>query len=326
VPLASGGSVIAQTGTFSLYTASELPASTLVKLAIGSAPTAGRYAAAWLVSADGFTEPSGLYDTASSIYCYADDQTQFTVCAPPGFQQMSFADSGCTSRVVDEPIPNGCPPPPYAVYPESGSCEQDLVAIGAPIGAPSQIYELFPSGSSNACFSFPVTSTDSFFATGASSQLPHATHQVGQAPGMRLQNVAAAFDGANTPYPYMYDTTMSTDCGPTTAGDGATRCLPTRNYNLTGYANYTDSMCTQPASILVASGDACGPPLPSFAVVTTALGEDVYPLVPSVYTGSLYYLAGTSCNMVATGGATLFDIGAKIDPAAFAAVTVVTDP
>jgi hypothetical protein len=91
--------------------------------------------------------------------------------------------------------------------------------------------------------------------------VPDANAQGMNGTRLKLKWYAGA-DGSKQLHPYVfYDSQRQEDCGPTLAGDGKLRCVPTASAYPSSY--YLDSACSQP--MLVAS---CGTPAKYASAVT----------------------------------------------------------
>jgi hypothetical protein len=310
------------------FTASEVTTADLAAVTDTPDPTTGRYARRLYRSDDGFSLLASLYDTTLAQKCTPGPDAG-APCSPSVANGGDFNDSACTDRVVHVRNP-GCAAPALASYLDIGDCTSRVVQLGAPAATPSPVYTFIANGSSFMCGPTSEQAGDTFFALGSEIVLPTSTRSLTALPGHRLQYIDHALDGASYRDPFVHDTSLDLDCGVSPDANDALRCLPRSDTLTTSDYYYTDPACTQLIHVVPYAITPCNPGLfdygASYDFGACGLVPTLYTLAPSSYSGPLYYQSFSQPCTAVGPGATLYDVGPPIDPAAFAAATVVIDP
>lgn len=287
-----------------------------------------------LAEVDGVALFLGWHDRNLDIDCtfeLADDGV--TRCLPSGSGLAPidgyYADSSCSLPVTSVPASSGCPSARLAVgSSSSGSCEQSVWSVGAPMASGGLVYT---RGSSGACglITSPPANIASLTPMAASAFVgAKPSARTSRGPDLAMRWLVA--DDGSVQADALFDTVRNVRCGPTIVPgsffvDFPGRCAP---QDLAWVIDtYVDPACTKLAALSeYTPGTGCQPP-PVAVVDDPGTGSpydttlcsppapwlaEIGPVASSTLYGNNY--GGSACTAQTGGGSTLsYQVGARID-------------
>ncbi|HEY4243804.1 MAG TPA: hypothetical protein VGM88_28520 [Kofleriaceae bacterium] len=286
-------------------------------------------------SPDGFTLPSGFYDSTLMTTCNLNapwNTADHAQCTPqPQAYDDYYSNSVCTSHVAE--YSSSCPgatAPKYAYYyDETQTCpyrDEEFDSItGQGVAASTAYYE-----SGGQCYQTSLGSGSTLYPTDGAvvgvANVPRAPDSTGHT----VEQVHMT-DGANKYLDFtMYDTTHHTYCYPQVIADGSTHCL---NQQYQTQQFYTDAACSASADFVlvyaVPQGCTEVDP-PTYAIKYTnqqsCTGNSIeIHQVTQIFSGTLYQNFGT-CQPQSFSGNVVYQVGSTLPISEFPAATLSTDP
>jgi hypothetical protein len=273
-----------------------------------------------LSTSDGASGPYFAWDSELSQQCLfeasGDGQTR---CVPYDLGEVSsyFSDSTCSSPVL-ETSSTAAGLDSYAeAYSTAGCATGSFYSVGAVFTGTAYV------GSASSCSATSASSSIAYYdlTPFAASGFESVTSEIGTTSfagitgGSRLKLVIATGSDGVRGTTGWHDAQLGVDCQIYEANDGVTRCIPTAMAYASAY--YADAECTQQLAY------ATGCPTPSYVetTATTAGCGGAYYSVGASYSGSVYYLSGTSCTATTLSLPT-YRVGSEVPASTFVEVTL----
>jgi hypothetical protein len=289
----------------------EIPLADLGRLRRSEPDGAGELARIDETSEDGLRVPIALYHRAAASECKTIDRPNAAAvdCVPvSALPAPYFHDPACTEPVV------GAPPdvrPTLAVqYDVPTSCWIYYEVSARPI------YEL---GGAN-CIETAAPDGERFFGMAGTAAMPALTRER-EVSSERIRAIARVAEGLRIADGLLYDAELGAEC----RHDDALHCVPRTEATVATAESlryYADPQCLSAISLAFVASGACDPP------VRFARDGDVYYPLEAPYTAPIYVPStGDTCSQYAVPTPLVaYNVGAPLDPSAFAVGKLAIDP
>ena len=262
-------------------------------------------------SDDGLRVPHALLDVAANEACTTVDRANATSieCVTASTALASyFHDAACTEPELDAD--------PYIVpmrarrFESATSCWH-YYSVGGDVLAPP-LYEVI----GGTCMPVAPPGGRRYFVVADPFQMP-VLERVRESSTRRLQHVERVLGDVRVDDPLLYDSELDADC----VRDEELRCVPTTASEVLA-SFFSDAGCTQVIELAFVPSGTCDPPA-RFA----KRGGIYYPAL-AAYAGQIYELStGDRCKTYSPPAPLVaYDVGAALDPQAFARAELTIDP